>query len=833
MPALPVEALLPQLRHTLAHSNNAVLQAPPGAGKTTRVPLALLDADWLGGRKILLLEPRRLAARAAARFMARSLGEPVGATVGYRVRLDSRVGLGTRIEVVTEGVLTRLLQADPALEQVGLVVFDEFHERSLQADIGLALCLDSQSALREDLRILVMSATLDGAAVARLLGDAPLLTSAGRSYPVAMHYRPPATPRTPAGHLSYESVVQVVHEALRVEAGSVRVFLPGTGEIRRLETALQAAGLAADVRVVPLYGQLDARTQDAAIQPPPAGIRKVVLATAIAETSLTIEGIRVVIDAGLMRQSAFDPNTGLTRLVTRCVSRASAEQRCGRAGRLQPGVCYRLWPEHQHLLAHTTPEIREADLAPLVLELAHWGVRDAARLAWLDIPPAAHVAQAGMLLQRLGALDSAGRSTAHGAAMLQLGTHPRLAHMMLYGAELGYGALACELAALLGERDPLQGMRERDTDVVLRLELLRGIKVAPEAGRGLLQRIRSAAAHWQRQLQVVVAPADHADLDMAGVLLACAYPDRIARRRQGGDNHFLLSSGRGARFAAAEPLAAEDYLVCAHLDGQREARIFLAARIEYPQLLEYHGALVSERTRVGWDARARAVQARRQQCLGELVLRDEPWKDADPQQVQSALLEGIRASGPACLPWNEAVRQLQARLTFMHRLAPRDWPDVSDATLMATLEDWLAPYLHNMSRLTHLDKLDLRAILLARLTWDRQRQLDELAPSHLQVPSGSRIRLDYGAEVPVLAVRLQEMFGLADTPRVAGGQVPVLLHLLSPARRPVQVTSDLSAFWRGSYHEVRKELKGRYPKHHWPDDPLQARATTRTRRKWS
>lgn len=829
--ALPVDSLLPQLQRTLSHCNNAVLQAPPGAGKTTRVPLALLDADWLGGRKILLLEPRRLAARAAARFMAHSLGERVGATVGYRVRLDSRVGRSTRIEVVTEGVLTRLLQDDPALEKVGLVVFDEFHERSLQADTGLALCLDSQSGLREDLRILVMSATLDGAAVARLLGDAPLLTSEGRSYPVAVHYRPAAMPRTLAGQISFERLTHVVQEALREEQGSVLVFLPGTAEIRRLESALQAAGPGPGVRITPLYGQLDARAQDAAIQPAPAGIRKVVLATAIAETSLTIEGIRIVIDAGLMRQSCFDPNTGLSRLVTRSVSRASAEQRCGRAGRTQSGVCYRLWPEHQHLLAHTAAEILAADLAPLVLELAGWGVRDVTGLAWLDPPPAAHVAQAGKLLRQLGALDDDGRITAHGTAMLQLGTQPRLAHMMLYGTGLGYGALACDLAALLEERDPLQSMREQDADVVLRLELLRGISDFPAAGTGLLRRIRSAATHWQRQLRVAAPPGDHTDLGMAGVLLASAYPDRVAQRRSGGDYHFLLSSGRGARFAAAEPLAAEDYIVCAHLDGQREARIFLAARIDCSQLQEYHAALLSEHTGVAWDARERSVQARRQQRLGVLVLRDEPWAEADPEQVRHALLQGIRDCGLECLPWKDTVRQLQARLAFMHRLAPQDWPDTSDTALLASLEDWLAPYLHNMSRLSHLDKLDLLAVLRARLTWDQQRQLDELAPSHLQVPSGSRLRLDYGAEAPVLAVRLQEMFGLADTPRVAGGQVPVQLHLLSPARRPVQVTSDLGAFWQGSYHAVKKELRGRYPKHFWPEDPLRARATSGTRRR--
>ena len=829
---LPVDIVLPDLRHNLAvRHRNVVLQAPPGAGKTTRVPLALLNAGWLGDKKIVMLEPRRLAARAAARFMARSLGERVGETVGYRVRLDTRVGPSTRIEVVTEGVLTRLLQHDPALEAVGLVVFDEFHERSLQADLGLALCLDSQAALREDLRIVVMSATLDGAAVARLLGDAPILTSEGRSYPVNKRYRPTRAQFTRQRRAFAEDVLQTVLTVLREEVGSLLVFLPGVAEIRQLEAALKSAGPGDEFVLAPLHGQLDALAQDTAIQPASEGKRKLVLATAIAETSLTIEGIRVVVDTGLMRVQRFDPNSGLTRLVTLPVSQAAADQRCGRAGRLQAGVCYRLWPQHQHLLPHTPPEILHADLTPLVLELACWGVHDVSRLTWLDVPPAAHIAQATDLLGKLGALDAAGRLTARGRAMLQLGAHPRLAHMMLRGTELGYGSLACELAALLGERDPLRGVQPQDADIVLRLELLRGRGRTGDNRHGLPGHIRATARQWQRQLHCDASPGDHADLSMAGVLLAFAYPDRIATRRQGAGNRFVLSNGRGAVFGEAEPLAAADTIVAASLDGKAEARIFLAAGIHREHLLEYHGELIRTHAFVSWDERQQCVRARRQQRLGELVLMDKAWQDADPDAVQSAMLDGIRRHAPDCLPWSGATRQLQARMGFLHRLAPQDWPDVSDAGLMSSLDDWLPPYVHGMTRLTHLNRLDMRAALLAHLPWVKQKRLDELAPTHLTVPSGSRVLLDYSHQTPVLAVRLQEMFGLGDTPSIAGGRVAVLLHLLSPARRPVQITQDLAAFWQGSYHEVKKELKGRYPKHHWPDDPLQARASAATRRR--
>jgi ATP-dependent helicase HrpB len=831
MQTLPIDELLPELRQTLVENRNAVLQAAPGAGKTTRVPLALLDAPWLGSRKIIMLEPRRLATRAAARYMAGLLGQRVGETVGYRVHLENKVGPATRIEVVTEGILARMLQQDPALENVGLVIFDEFHERSLVGDLGLALCLDSQSVLREELRLLVMSATLDGDAVAKLMDAAPVLTSAGRSFPVTHQYRPLQAHFARERRAFCQQVAQQVQAALCEETGSILVFLPGAGEIRQLEALLQTAQLGAMVLIAPLYGQLTAGAQDAAIAPAAAGLRKVVLASAIAETSLTIEGIRVVIDAGLMRQLRFDPNTGLSQLVTVPVTQASAEQRCGRAGRLQAGVCYRLWAEHLPLLAQTTAEILQADLTPLVLELAQWGVSDVTQLRWLDEPPAAHLAQATELLQQLGALDATARITRQGRDMLQFGTHPRLSHMMLSAQSPGAGALACELAALLGERDPLASVRGREADITLRVELLRNISKAPAASAGLLKQIRATARQWQRQLRCGPHPADHSDLSIAGALLAFAYPDRIARRRPGSDNRFIMSNGRGALFNEAEPLAAADMIVAAHLDGAREARIHLAARVQSEQLRELHAERLTEVTQVSWDEREQCVQARRQVRVGAVVLEDHPWDEADPQAIAEALLIGIRKQGITSLPWNAAARELQTRLCFMHRLAPRTWPDVSDVALLGTLEAWLLPFMSGMSRLAHLRRLDLQAALLALLDWPMQRQLDEQAPTHLVVPSGSRVRLDYSHEIPVLAVRLQELFGLTSTPCVAGGRVPVLLHLLSPARRPVQITQDLVAFWQGSYHDVRKELKGRYPKHHWPEDPLAAQATRRVRRK--
>jgi ATP-dependent helicase HrpB len=833
-PSLPVEAVLPELRAVLESGSAAVLQAPPGAGKTTLVPLALLEEGWLDGQRIVILEPRRLAARAAAGRMAWLLGEHVGETVGYRIRLDTRVGPGTRIEVVTEGVLARLLQADPALEGVGLVVFDEFHERSLHADLGLALCLQSRALLREDLRILVMSATLAGAPVARLLGEAPIITSEGRAFPVETHY----LPRRVTESIPPE-VVRAVRDALDAEEGDVLVFLPGTAEIRQVEARLAETGLPPGVQVAPLYGNLPQEAQDRAIEPSPPGRRKVVLATSIAETSLTIEGIRVVVDSGLMRVPRFSPRTGMTRLATVPVTRASAEQRCGRAGRLGPGACYRLWTqaEQLHLVPHGTPEILEADLVPLALELAAWGVADPAELSWLDPPPAAAFAQARELLVQLGALGVEGTITPHGRRMAELALHPRLAHLVLRGIELGHGAVACDLAALLGERDVLRSEGGvADADVRLRLELLRDARRTQRPRRvvhgytvdaGGVRRVLSESRHWQRRLGIT---GDRHDAEAAGLLLSFAYPDRIAQRRAGAGGRFLLRNGIGAMLPWAQPLMNSPYLVAAELGGQgRESRIFLAAPLEASDLEEHFPEQIEEATSVEWDAQAGAVRAWRRERLGALVLREAPLPDPDPAAVAEALLEGIRQQGLRVLPWDRTARQLQQRLVFLHR-TDRTWPDASDAALLQTLSDWLGPHLYGLRRLEELQRLDLAQLLLAPLPWERRQALERLAPTHLTVPSGSRIPIDYGDPgVPVVAVRLQEMFGLHETPRIMDGAVPLTVQLLSPAQRPVQVTRDLASFWRTTYFEVKKDLKGRYPKHYWPDDPLQAVPTRRTR----
>ncbi|MFZ5815777.1 MAG: ATP-dependent helicase HrpB [Bacillota bacterium] len=820
---LPIESALPSLMEALRSHAGAVLVAPPGAGKTTRVPLALLDEPWLEGRRVLMLEPRRLAARAAARFMAASLGEAVGGTVGYRVRLETRVGPRTRIEVITEGVLTRLLQADPALEGVGLVIFDEFHERSLHADLGLALCLQSQALLRPDLRLLVMSATLEAEPVAGLLGGAPVIRSEGRSFPVETRY----LSRPVEGRIE-PAVVRAVTDALAAEAGDLLVFLPGAGEIRRVEERLADLRLGPGIRIAPLYGNLPQEAQDEAIAPSRSGERKVVLATSIAETSLTVEGVRVVIDSGLMRVPRFSPRTGMTRLETLPVSRASADQRRGRAGRLGPGVCYRLWTEQEdrHLTAYTPPEILEADLAPLALELAAWGVADPAELAWLDPPPAGALAQARELLQQLGALDRAGSITPHGRRMAAAGLHPRLAHMILQAVPLGLGGLACELAALLSERDLLRGEgRPPDADLRLRVEALRGSRahaVDPAARR----RVQAEVEHLRAAFGPHLPTGE--DVEGCGLLLAFAYPDRIAQRRSTG--RFLLRNGRGAALPEPQPLQEAPYLVAAELDDQGpESRIHLAAPVELADLLRHAGEQVTGEELIAWDPAVQAVRARRRERLGALVLREGPLPNPSPDGLLAALLEGIAREGLAILPWTRAARQLQQRLLFLHRLDPA-WPDTSEEALAASLGEWLGPHLHGLRSRDDLQRLPLAEILLNMLPWPRRQELDELAPTHVTVPSGSRIPIDYSdPAAPVLAVRLQEMFGLHDTPRIGRGRVPLTLHLLSPAHRPVQVTRDLASFWRNAYFEVRKDLRGRYPKHYWPEDPTTAVPTNRTR----
>ncbi len=833
MSSLPIDPILPDIRAALAASSGLVLQAPPGAGKTTRVPLALLDEPWLRDGRIVMLEPRRLAARAAATRMARTLGEAPGQTVGWRIRFDSRVGPATRIEVVTEGILVRMLQDDPALTGVGLVIFDEFHERSLHADLGLALALEASQGLREDLKLLVMSATLDGEPVARLMGGVPVVTSEGRAFPVETRFltRPDARRFT-------DEVAAAVVRALREESGDVLVFLPGAGEIRRVEALLADHPVAAGVLVTPLYGDLSQEAQDQAIRPSPDGFRKVVLATSIAETSLTIEGVRVVVDGGVMRRPRFDPGAGMTRLVTLAVSRAAADQRRGRAGRQGPGVCYRLWSEAEDraLQPFTAPEIVEADLAPLALDLAQWGVADPAALAWLDPPPAPHLAQARELLRGLGALDAEWRVTDHGRDMARLALHPRLAHMVLRGRRLGLAGLACDLAALLEERDVLRAGRGfRDGDIRLRIEALRtGEGFDPRHGlaidRGALSRVRQAAREWRRRLGLK-AGEQQGDVARCGVLLAFAYPDRIARRRPGSDPRYAMANGHGAVFAGHEPLAAEEWLALAELDGdRRDARIFLAAPLCRAEIDEHFAADIETVEVCAWDGREEAVSARRQRRLWRLVLEDVPSKAAGAEDMAAAMAVGIRAMGPECLPWTPELDRLRRRVAFIRGLEPESgWPDLSDAALTATLEQWLAPHLGGVTRRAHLARLDLAGAVQAMLSWEQRRRLDDLAPTHAEVPSGSRVAIDYGGEAPVLAVRLQEMFGCADTPRIAGGRVALLLHLLSPARRPVQVTRDLASFWANAYKQVKADLKGQYPKHWWPDDPMQAEPTARVK----
>jgi ATP-dependent helicase HrpB len=829
--SLPIGAALPELAAALDRAGAAVLEAPPGAGKTTLVPLALLEAAWLGGRKIVMLEPRRLAARAAARRMASMLGEEVGATVGFRTRLETRVSAKTRIEVITEGILPRMLSSDPALEGIGIVIFDEYHERSLDADLGLALTLETKRYLREDLRLLVMSATLDGERIAALI-DAPRVTSAGRSFPIELRYldRPPQN-RFEAGAAS------AIRRALDDDDGSILLFLPGGAEIRRVERLL--GDLGSGITVAPLYGDLPPAAQDAALAPAPQNHRKIVLATSIAETSLTIEGIRIVIDGGLARGPRFDPASGMTRLVTTRVSQAAAAQRAGRAGRLAPGIAYRLWPEREQpqLAAYAPPEIRDADLAPLLLTLAASGNSNPAALSWLDPPPAAALDQARTLLRELGALDDGGRVTAEGQAMAALPLHPRLAHMALRAKDRGQGRLAAAIAALLMERDIVRASPQaRDADLRLRVELLaernatRDLPAGLSLDRGGLQRARDAARQIARQLGL--RGDESIDAAATGSVLALAYPDRIAQSR-GAAGQFRLASGGGAELPASDPLAKEEFLAVAELDGERKtARIFLAAPLTRAAIEEDFADRIATSDTIEWDAQSEAVRARRRRMLEALVLDDQALRDPRPEQVVAALLTGIRELGLAGLSWSREAESLRRRIEFLHRTLGEAWPDVADAALLASLEDWLAPYLADITRRAQFGNIDLAAALSAQLDYAQRRALDTLAPSHVAVPSGSRIAIDYGADdVPVLAVKLQEMFGATETPTIAGGQVSLVLHLLSPAGRPLQVTRDLAGFWKNIYPQVRSEMRGRYPKHPWPDDPLDAKPTARAKRR--
>ncbi len=842
MTRLPIDEVLPSFLAALKASPAVILEAPPGAGKTTRVPLAILADSLLKDQRIVMLEPRRLAAANAARWMASRLGEEVGRTVGYSIRFERKVSAATRIEVVTEGILTRRLQDDPLLDGVGVVIFDEFHERSLVSDTALALCRDVQTGLRDDLRIVVMSATLDGAPVSRFLGDAPVITSRGMSFPVEVSY----LEREPVGNCA-DIAGRAVLRALGETTGDILVFLPGAGEIRRCEKLLrEVLPTGEPLLLCPLYGELPYGAQERAIMP--ADRRKVVLATNIAETSLTIEGVRVVIDGGYARRLRFDPASGLDRLVTVRVSAASAAQRAGRAGRLAPGTCYRLWTKHTQrtLVPFDPPEICSADLASLALDLARWGVTNAESLPWLDPPPTAALAEGRKLLQRLGALDGAGRITDEGRRMAGFPLHPRLAHFLLAARERGIGGAGCNLAALLSERDIFRGALEAAnryasaSDLHDRLEAMADWRLRSTGGGDpgvtdsqACRTVDRAARQLQRLLDVTDEET-MPNAEDVGILLAHAYPDRIARQREAGSDRYLLANGRGGKLSARSAVRNHPFIVAVNMEGgeQGEGLIRLASAVSLSSLRrEFAGAIMRQRV-VEWDEREGRVAAREEERLDALVLGSRPVA-ASGDEVSRVLLAGI-ATGPGltALDWNPPALQFRARVRFLARAFPDEWPDLSDERLTATLEEWLGPFVDGVRSRAELARVDLLPALRALLSWEQARKLDDGAPPLVTVPSGSRIRVDYlPEEGPVLAVKLQELFGLADTPAVAWGRVPLLLHLLSPAGRPIQVTRDLRNFWSAVYPEVKKELRGRYPKHPWPDDPWSAVPTRHTKKR--
>ena len=810
---LPIDEALPRLTSALATNNRSVLVAQPGAGKTTRVPLVLLDEPWAKDMKILVLEPRRLAARAAAARMASILGEQVGDTVGLRVRFGSKVSKRTRIEVVTEGVFTRLILDDPSLAGVAAVLFDEFHERSLDADLGLALVRDAQQGLRDDLKILVMSATLDGARVAALLGNAPVIESQGRGFPVETRYLG-RDARAPIER----QVADAAEHALRADSGSLLVFLPGAAEIRRTETLLKERVRKANVDIVALFGALDASEQDRAISPAPPGHRKVVLATSIAETSLTIERIRVVIDSGLSRVPRYEPDVGLTRLQTVRVSRAAADQRRGRAGRTEPGVCYRLWDEPQtgSLEPYTRPEILSADLSSFVLDLAQWGAVDPGELAFLDPPPRAALNEARALLGDLGALDAQGRVTEEGRKLRALPLPPRLARMVVDAAAEGAGARAAAIAALLTER----GLGGDDLDLCRRLDQFR---------RDSSRRGEDARAMVKRWADAV--DGNGGGKLSVGSILALAYPDRIAKSRGGRSGAFLLANGRGGLVDPASALACETFLAVAELTGAAGAsRILLAAPLTRAEIEARFADRIEEREAVTFDTDSASLRARRSRRLGVLVLAEQLKPVAPNAENAKQLAEGIAALGIGKLPWSKAQMQLRNRVSFLRRSEGDEWPDLSDNTLARTVAEWLAPFLTSKTALAQIGADDLAAALDALIPWNLRHRLDAEAPTHFTASTGSAVPIDYDAEQgPTISIRVQELFGLATHPSIAGGRVPLVIELLSPAHRPVQVTRDLPGFWRGSYKDVKTEMRGRYPKHPWPDDPLSAPATRRAK----
>ena len=814
---LPIDAVLDELSTTLAARTSAVLVAPPGAGKTTRVPLALMDESWLRGRKILVLEPRRIAARAAAERMAQTLSEAVGERIGLRARMVSKSGPKTRIEIVTEGVFTRMILDDPGLSGIGAVLFDEFHERSLDADLGLALALDCQCGLRDDLRILPMSATLDGARVAQLLGNAPVVASEGRAFPVETRY----LGRADNARIE-DQMADAVIRALRTESGSILAFLPGQSEIRRVEERLKERISDPAIVLASLYGAMDMKAQDLALKPAPKDVRKVVLATSIAETSVTIEGVRVVIDSGLARVPRFEPDVGVTRLETVRVSHAAADQRRGRAGRTEPGVCFRLWdePQTQGLPAFAEPEIRSADLAALLLACAEWGTTDPLLLSWIDPPPAAAVNTAREELMELEALDTRGRITAMGRRLRSLPLPPRLARMVIFAAELGQAKEAAEIAAVMVER----GLGGNDPDLAYRLEGFRRDR-SPRASE-----MRKLAIGWARLASAGrSAQEPREDMSIAR-MLALAFPERIGKAR-GVPGQFLLANGRGANLDSTHPLARSPFLVAAELSGSAAStRVLLAAAADEADIFAAASHRIRENDEIEFDQSAGALKSRRVRRLDAILLANEPRAVMASEETARLLADGIAKHGLSRLPWSKAQIQLRDRVGFLRADGEDEWPDLTDETLAKTATEWLAPFLAGKTKLSEIGADDLGAALDALLPWNMKRRLEEQAPTHFEAPTGNRHAIDYETEgAPALHIRVQELFGLTQHPSIANGKLPLTLYLLSPAHRPIQITRDLPGFWKGSWTAVKAEMKRRYPRHHWPDDPASAVPTSRAK----
>ncbi|MDK1491146.1 ATP-dependent helicase HrpB [Sinorhizobium sp. 7-81] len=812
LPPLPVRDILPRMGDALANAPSVVLSAPPGAGKTTLVPLFLLDQPWLNGGKVILLEPRRLAARAAAGRMAELLGEKVGDTVGYRMRLDNRVSARTRIEVVTEGVFSRMILDDPELSGVSAVLFDEFHERSLDADFGLALALDVQSALRDDLRIVVMSATLDVGRVAKLLGDATVIESQGRSFPIDIRYED-----RNAGESAEEAVTRAIVDAHRTETGSILAFLPGQAEITR--TAERLAGrFDAKTVIVPLYGNLSQKEQDAAIRPAPAGTRKIVLATSIAETSITIDGVRIVVDSGLQRLPVFEASTGITRLETVRVSRASADQRAGRAGRTEPGIAIRLWHPGQTaaLAAFTPPQILASDLSGLLLDLAHWGVTDPSSLAFIDPPPETALREARSLLIELGALEANGALTPRGRRIRDLALPVRLAAMAVSAAEEGQAREACLLAVMLTE----QGLGGNSLDLEERLRRFRADRGdRADAARGLARRM---AADLSTQ-------KNDGENALPGSFLMHAFPDRIALQR-GGRGRFVMANGRGAEVPETERLAAAGMLVIVDLTGRAGAqRVLAAAEITRADVEAHMPEAIRREEQIFFDRTSRQVRARRVTRLGAIIFEETPLSRPSGEAAARALADGVRQLGLAVLPFSKDAAQLRDRIGFLHRSIGEPWPDVSDEALLSRLDDWFVPFQHGAGSIDGIKASDLAEGLLSLVPYELQRELGKLAPTHFEAPTGHRHPIHYDGDEPLLSIRVQELFGLKVHPTIGNGRLPLLLELISPGHRPIQTTRDLPGFWAGSWRDVRADMRGRYPKHPWPEDPANATPTTRAK----